>query len=381
MLTVDSSRAFEYLWYIWRILGLHPPDGNTFWARHYTAHRICVNIVVNICMPISFYIICLLSSNLLEFCETYYVAAMIAVEQMKLFNAWLMMDRFKDVQKYLNQLDRRLQSREEQDIIRDHIRRSKQTFFWIMRLFTAIIITAALLVLFTGELALQAWYPWDWRPLTFGYYCTFFCQVFGITAVCVVTISNDIYPMAYLTMIAAHFKALALRISVLGYSSDESQAVTYDKLINCIKDHQSLLLLVKTIQDTLSSVVFFQFACTASSLCTLAFYVVFVELNISKLIHMFLNFNAVIIEATVICYAAEEVYFGADQVCTAIYDCNWYSQSIKFQRTLIIMLQRSQRPVIIVASQICPVCMTTFLAVVKTAYSMFTLLIKIKSSN
>lgn len=125
----------------------------------------------------------------------------------------------------------------------------------------------------------------------------------------------------------------------------------------------SLSRLLQTMADALSVACFYQFVCTATALCTLSFYIIYVQPSASKLLHLFFMLMGIFSETLLICYAAEEVDSSAEEISHAIYACNWIDQSLRFKRTLCFMLKRSQRPVGIWATRILPVRMTTFLAV------------------
>ncbi|XP_062138723.1 odorant receptor 19a-like [Drosophila sulfurigaster albostrigata] len=379
---VDSTRAFAYQWIIWRIFGLHPPEGNTFWAQHYQAYGIIINLIANVHVPMSFYIECLLSSNLTEFCETFYLTSVVLVEQVKYFNVWRIRGQLKRFHQILHHLDGRLQHQSERDIVEQHIELVTRIFLGLFRWFVIILTSSMLFVACTAEqeLAFPTWYPWNWQRSNRVYLFTVIWQTLSLYSLALMTLSNDTYPMSYMTMVAGHYRALAQRVSMIGHGR-ESQSLAYEQLIDCIRDHQIILLqrLVSIIQDTMSSVFFYQFACTACSICTFAFYIFFVKVSFSKLLHLFFMFVAIVFETFIICYATEDIGLGAEQLYHAIYACNWLDQSIEFRRTLLLMLNRAQRSVTIVAAHSMPVRMTTFLAVIKTAYSMFTLLNKIKS--
>ncbi|KAH8280207.1 hypothetical protein KR044_001402, partial [Drosophila immigrans] len=363
MLTVDSTHAFHYLWIIWRIFGLHPPEGDTFWARHYTAYGIVVNLIASGQVPLSFYIECLLSSNLTEFCESFYVTVVVLVEQIKYLNAWRIRGQLQQFHRILRHLDGRLQNEEERAIVDDHVRHTIRIFLGLLRLFVAILGSSTLFVAVTAEqeLAFPTWYPWDVQRSNRVYVFTVILQSLGLYMLALITLNNDTYPVSYMTMIAGHYRALAARVSMLGHGQ-VSQAMAYEQLVDCVQDHKTILLLVATIQQTMSSVFFYQFAGTACSMCTLACYIFFVNVSLSKLFHLFLMFLGIVFETFIICYATEEIGVGANQLMHAIYDCNWLDQSVKFRRTLLFMLSRSQRSVIIMAAHSMPVRMTTFLA-------------------
>ncbi|KAH8387306.1 hypothetical protein KR093_006191, partial [Drosophila rubida] len=350
MWTVDSTRAFHYLWTIWRFLGLHPPAANTLWAQHYRVYSIAVNLVTNVQLPLSFYIACLLSSNLTQFCETFYVSIVMLVEQVKYLNAWRILSQLQHFHHILHRLDARLQSEGERAIIEAHVRHTTRIFLAFLRLFVLILLTSSLFVACTGdqELAFPTWHPWDWRSSRRVYLFTVSFQMLGLTVLALMTLNNDTYPMSYMIMVAGHYRALAVRVALLGHGR-ESRAAAYEQLIGCIEDHKTVLLLVATIQQTMSTVIFYQFASTACSMCTLAFYLFFVKVSLSKLLHLCFMFVGIVLETFIICYASEEVVLGAEQLVQAIYDCNWLQQSVKFKRTMLLMLNRSQRPVQIVA--------------------------------
>lgn len=113
----------------------------------------------------------------------------------------------------------------------------------------------------------------------------------------------------------------------------------------------------------MSSACIIQFVCTATSLCTLSYIVIYIEMSFFRLCHVFSLLTSITIETLLICYASEQVTHEGGQMAIAIYDTNWIDQPVRFRRTLVLMLMRSQRPICIVAGNILPVRMTTLLSV------------------
>ncbi|EDW65846.1 odorant receptor 19a [Drosophila virilis] len=381
LLDVDSTRAFTYQWIVWRLFGLHPATGNSFWARHYTAYSIAFNVIANICIPLSFYVGCLMSRTLTEFCESFYVAAVIIVEQLKLANVLRVRGHLMNLHAILRQLDKRLQSDEERRIIEYKVEQSRKIFQWVMRLFLMAIASAACLVPFAPDqqLPFPAWIPWDWQRSRHIYLTTICLQNIGVFILAVIALNNDTYPVAYLIVVAGHCKALALRIAKLGHTSDVTQSQTNAQMIACIEDHKTILQLVNTMENSVSFACFIQFVCTATSLCSLSFFAFYVEMSLLKMLHLFFMLLAIIIETFIVCYASEQVTHEGEQMAHAIYACNWINQSVQFRRNLLLMLMRSQRPIGIVAVKTLPVRMRTLVAVIKGAYTMFSLLNEVNS--
>lgn len=390
MLTVDSTRAFKYQWIVWRLFGLHPSTGDSFWARHYTAYSIAFNVIANICIPLSFYVGCLKSRTLTEFCENFYVAAVVIVEQLKLANVLRVRGHLMELHAILRQLDKRLQSDKERRIIQYKVKQSRKIFIWVLRLFLMAMASAACFVAFAPDqqLPFPAWIPWDWQHSRNIYLITICLQNIGVFILAVIALNNDTYPVAYLIMVAGHCKALALRIAKLGHRMTQSQ--TQAQMIACIEDHKTILQyvciyrrrivclicsvsnrLVQTMESSVSFACFIQFVCTATSLCSLSFFAFYVKMSPLKMLHLFFMLLAIIIETLIVCYASEQVTHEGEQMAHAIYACNWINQSVPFRRNLLLMLMRSQRPIGIVAVKTLPVRMRTLVAV-STDYLTFT---------
>lgn len=239
---IDSTRAFQYQWCFWRLIGLHPPAGDSLWARHYGAYSIVVNVLPTMCMPVSFYFECFFSRSLTEFCEAFYLAAITFVQQLKLLNVIRVRGHLLEMHGVLRQLDGRLQSSSERQVICDRIDESNKICLYVLRLFLAVFASGICFAVFGPErqLPFPSWTPWDWQQSQSSYALTFTMQSLGIFLLALIAANNDTYPVVYLIMVAAHCKALALRIAKLGYMG-MTQEQTHLQLIECIKDHQIIL--------------------------------------------------------------------------------------------------------------------------------------------
>lgn len=243
MLTeVDSTRAFRYQWYFWRCIGLHPPEGDSLWARHYRAWSIVVNVLPAICVPVSFYLECLHSRSLTEFCESFYLAVVTLVQQMKLLNVMRVRGHLLELQGIMRQLDGRLQSTPERQVIRDKIDESQKICLYVLRLFMLVLASGICFAVCSAErqLPFPSWTPWDFQESLGIYALTFAIQLAGVFPLALIAASNDTYPLVYLIMVAAHCKALAVRIAELGHNA-LSQEQTHQQLLACIQDHQTIL--------------------------------------------------------------------------------------------------------------------------------------------
>lgn len=106
-----------------------------------------------------------------------------------------------------------------------------------------------------------------------------------------------------------------------------------------------------------------QFLGTAIAQCSICYFLMFARVGFMRFAHMLVLLTALTIETVLHCYTSELLCQEGDNLLAAVYRCNWLDQSVRFQRLLIPMLVRCQRPLILVAGVLVPVRMETFLAV------------------
>ncbi|XP_037950198.1 putative odorant receptor 59c [Teleopsis dalmanni] len=74
------------------------------------------------------------------------------------------------------------------------------------------------------------------------------------------------------------------------------------------------------------------------------------------------------------CWCVNELIAETGRLTNAVYNCNWYEQDMKFRRALMIFMLRTHKQIQILAGNLVPVSLQSFIAIVKFSFSMFTLL-------
>ncbi|XP_030376370.1 putative odorant receptor 19b [Scaptodrosophila lebanonensis] len=375
--SIDSVRAVDYHWSWWRFMGLNPPNlEDGLLMRLYNMHRTVWNFFFAICFPLTILINCFVAESFLELCENLFVTMPAFFAIIKYANAWRVRGQLKQIRHILRRLDGRLQTLEEQGLISSADRQCKRMFKALLAFSIALLSSAGLVVHWspTRQLLFPSWFPWNWWETRQRFVATLLLQLVGLLMHCLIEVCNNTYPQAYLPMVAAHIKALSMRIRRLGQECDQRQEQAYLELVDCIGDHQIILELMDTLEQSLSLACFFQFFCTAMSQCALGLVIFYIDLSPSKLLFPLFMFFGITLETSIICYAAELVFHEGEQLNIAIYSCNWVDLNLKFRRALILMCQRSQKLRVNVAAKLTPIRLATLLAVFKGAYSMFTVL-------
>lgn len=90
---------------------------------------------------------------------------------------------------------------------------------------------------------------------------------------------------------------------------------------------------------------------------------IYVGLHPSKTLNILIYFSAVTMEIFILCYYGDMYYQANDHLTESIYSCNWMDRDKKFKRAFLILLQRSQKSGCIMAGNLIPVRMPTFVKV------------------
>ncbi|XP_043659709.1 putative odorant receptor 19b, partial [Drosophila teissieri] len=383
MAKVDSTQALVSHWRIFRLTGAHPPDKRTVWGRHYTAYSVVWNVVFHVFLGISFLVNLFQSNSLEAFCESLCVTMPHTLYMLKLINVFRMHDEMIRSHRVLCHLDRRLGSSEERRIIGAGIELAKFIFRHFSRGVVCIVVVGIAYIAMANEPTLMypSWIPWNWRDSTSGYLSAAILHTSALIANATSITNLCTYPGTYLILVSAHTKALALRVSKLGYGTPLPAVRIQAILIGYIHDHQTILHLFKSLERSLSMTCFLQLFCTACAQCTISYFLLFGNVGIMRFMNMMVLLVALSTETLLLCYAAELVCKEGENLVAAVYSCNWLSQTVQFRRLLVLMLARCQKPLILVSGIIVPISMKTFLGVIKGAYTMLTLLNEIRKSS
>lgn len=241
---VDSTRALVNHWRIFRLIGLYPPNGDTLWGRHYRIYSALVFVHFNVLISVSFMGNLLLSNTLETICENLCTAIPHLIYVLKLFNVVWMRRPLLYSHQVFRRLDGRLRSVEERRIVAEGIALAQFIFRQVYRGAIFANVLGILYIVVSSERALMysTWIPWNWQTSSASIYlATVTWHMISLGENWLVVLVITTYPGMYLILLSAHTKALAHRLSCLGYDSRQTRGQVEQLLIGCIRDHQTIL--------------------------------------------------------------------------------------------------------------------------------------------
>nr|WCC57534.1 odorant receptor 17 [Papilio memnon] len=188
-------------------------------------------------------------------------------------------------------------------------------------------------------------------------------QLIGAVVVTVCYDSTFLFLFGYT---AAMFGILKEEIMSLDVTNgDIEQQVTgtvRQRLKNIVIRHTLTLHTVENIQGIYNFSIGLSFIEDAITMCLFFIMPLKVSLNsIPLLTHNFLTFF-------LYCYQGQRITTAAERFEMSVYCCGWENFDIKEQKLILTMLRQSQKPVIINAASVIPICIYTFACTMQGIY-------------
>ncbi|XP_052753868.1 odorant receptor 4-like [Galleria mellonella] len=223
----------------------------------------------------------------------------------------------------------------------------------------------------------QLYYPFDKTKPIVHEFVYVFETVAGLYSVCCM-LSSDVFFMTMSSHITMMLQILQVKIKTLGVAeSADGKNIgglqnCYDEIIDVINIHQKLIRYGNDLEDAFSVVNLINILLSSVNICCVMFSIIFLE----PLMEMGNKFFivAVLTQMGMVCSYADDIYRESVSVSDAVFESEWYNFNPRCQRALLLMLQRSQKPLYFTAMKFSSITLNTYRSVLTTSYSYFTLL-------
>lgn len=241
--TVNSSAAFSFVWYAWKIVGLVPPTSTySSFKKIYYTYAICMNLAGSIASPVTIFINVFFINNVGLMLQNLQVSVPMLVSSLKHGAIYLNIQKLRNANLYLEKLDQRVsQSMDEISYINRKIQQCHKMFFIVTVSYCLTISVYSGQGYYKKQLPFEAWFPFDWRASIRNYRFAYWFQVLAWVFQLVQNNANDVYSVAYIHTINGHIHCLCLRISRIGQNPSTTVSENYDELVRCIEDHNNII--------------------------------------------------------------------------------------------------------------------------------------------
>ncbi|XP_052758217.1 odorant receptor Or1 isoform X1 [Galleria mellonella] len=240
-----------------------------------------------------------------------------------------------------------------------------------------------------GSLPLRAWYPYDTTKSP-AYELTFGLQVYIVCVTAFLNVSKDTMVTTMIAQCHCRLKLIGLSLKSLCQDlhddksmslSPNQEKIARARLRDCAIQHQTVLEAAVLLQNCFSAPTFAQFNVSLLIICVTAFQLVSQTGNMVRLLSMGTYLTNMTFQVFIYCYQGNQLSTESSEISTAAYLCPWYLMSPRLRRDLLIVMTRSRRIAKITAGGFTTLSLSSFMAIIKASYSLFTLLKQVDEKN
>nr|AXY83391.1 putative odorant receptor 23 [Conopomorpha sinensis] len=155
--------------------------------------------------------------------------------------------------------------------------------------------------------------------------------------------------------------------------NDDTEAVFLSRLRNFLVHYDTLLSYCERIQNITCITTFVMFAAAAAIICVVLCGLLILELTAETFLFMVSYLIAMVLQIFVPALLGTLLSYESVNLVTAAYNTEWIPRSESFKRNLNLFVLRANKPVVLIGWKLFPLSLDTFTSIMKTAYSLFTL--------
>lgn len=225
----------------------------------------------------------------------------------------------------------------------------------------------------TRRLLFPGYFPMDWENSRTIYIVCVLYQCLCWFMVGYANVFYDTYPGLLMYLLVQHLRITNLRTSRIGYD-DSSLHENRVALKQASKDHQMILVLFKIINKAIIWTMFALFLVSSLNIVVCVVIMCFYSENFLQKLYYVQLMLCYCLETILGCYYGSEFEDEIGRTTNSLYMCLWYEQSPAFKKDFIIFMENSLKYYQFSAGGFVPVNKQTFLRVLKSTFSLYTVL-------
>ncbi|XP_066583836.1 odorant receptor 13a-like [Prorops nasuta] len=226
------------------------------------------------------------------------------------------------------------------------------------------------------QLPFRAWYPGDYKATWSFFALAYVHQIHGFIIASLVDIAYETLICGFMMQICSQFEILKYRMQQL--VNDQKNHSVHQKFIimNCVRHHNLIYRFAKRLNGVFNGVIGVQFFASSLVLCTTMFQIVQKDLISMQALSLVLYLNSLFVQIFIYCWFGNEVLLSSYEIGDAIYRIDWTMLEVETRKGLIMMMNRSMKPIQLTTASIISLNLDSFTTLLKLTYSAFNLLQK-----
>ncbi|GLV44631.1 Odorant receptor 67c [Carabus blaptoides fortunei] len=206
--------------------------------------------------------------------------------------------------------------------------------------------------------------PFDYQDSWFLYVAVI-VQLYACLMATMITLTTTMFLVALLMQVITQMQKLRRLLK-------ENKPIR-----ECIRYHNMIIEYASHVTQAFSSMMLMHITLTSFEISVLGFEVLMVNSRTDSL-RFGMHLLGWLVLLFIICSYGQKLIDESTGIGLDAYETNWFDNSVSVQKDLMLMILRSQKPLTLSAASLGVMSLETYLGVLSTAYSYFTLLLNMK---
>ncbi|XP_015608389.1 odorant receptor Or1 isoform X2 [Cephus cinctus] len=243
--------------------------------------------------------------------------------------------------------------------------------------YLGILIMSFVVFLFVGSLLfnvnerilpVKVWLPYSLSSLT-SFSLSYLYQIWVSMLAAFMATANDTYITGLMIQICAQLDILKYRLLSLPRSGDSERnansSVSQKEIIlkMCIRHHNHIIKVAATVEETFSSIIFFQCFVSTTVICVATFILLKSDFMSVEFIITLMYFPPLLFELLIYCWYGNEVTLKSTEIRDAVFEMDWIPLPVSMKKDLILVILRAGRTIKFTSAYVLTLSLDSFMAV------------------
>ncbi|XP_057318466.1 odorant receptor 2a-like [Microplitis mediator] len=230
----------------------------------------------------------------------------------------------------------------------------------------------------------NGWFPYNYTRSKKIYWATCVQQIYAVYNSATIDLILDLllpcimcYMCGYIHILKHRFGVMTEKLQIMSENNESQEEIVYAErkmMAEWVEYHIDILRLVRFANGIFSRVIFMQYTSSSLLLCTIAYLLSHTDPASMSFAGNLGFFFAMVIQILLPCYCADKLTFEFLDISTGIYDTNWHYLSNNIRRSVVVIIQKTHRPVMITSGYFVILSLESFIKVIKLAYTIYNVL-------
>nr|ALM26204.1 odorant receptor 15 [Athetis dissimilis] len=179
--------------------------------------------------------------------------------------------------------------------------------------------------------------------------------------------------IAQLKLLSKNFNELKVSETESEFRKEIQDEIQMTRLNQLLRHYEVILHYCETVQSMLSTTLFFQFGVTSIIICVVMCGLLLPSKTETQ-VFLVIYFFAMTLQIFVPGFLGTQLTYESEGLMTAAYNSEWIPRSESFKKSLKLFRERTKIPIVISGLNMFSCSLDTFTAIMKSAYSFFTLI-------